>query len=232
MGPSGMISARDFQKMTSVWSELTPFLEPYTRKVVKSGTGYAPGVEQVDGTPSTAAFIAELGFRLAADRISNKTVPDSRSLQDVVSSLSELPGYEPSKAANTQPVIDEARAICNNIVRYINRNKSMVYVFHPIIPGCGVVDETTADILGGEEIIEVKSVLRSFQSADLRQLLTYAGLLSASGRSIKKVTLLNPRRGRQFSSSLSDLSYNISGLSAVELMYGLQQIMQGMQVSV
>jgi DNA-directed RNA polymerase subunit L len=233
VGDSAMISAREFQNMISIWDNLTPFIEGYTYQVVRAGRYYTDQVtSSAVITPSDSALIAELGFEFAAAQISKPSAADSEVINKVYLSLQGLPGFKAARPDMNAELLNEAHSIGNNLVTYLKKSKRVSYIFHPIVPGCGVVDETRADIIGNGEIIEVKAVRRTFQSMDLRQLLTYACMSVASGNEVDTLTLLNPRLGTKFSSSLSDVCYNISGSNSVDLMYNIQRAMQDIQVSV
>jgi hypothetical protein len=113
--------------------------------------------------------------------------------------------------------------------RYTSRLSSPV--FSPMIPGCGVVDVAIGDILAEDELVEIKTVTRPFRSYDLRQALTYAAMLYASGAPVTRITLLNPRRARSVTMSIAEVAGGTRGDSAVELLQDLVESMVGLQVS-
>jgi hypothetical protein len=104
-------------------------------------------------------------------------------------------------------------------------------IFSALIPGCGVVDASIADVLAGAELVEVKTVTRPFRAYDFRQALTYAAMLYSSGYAVEQITLLNPRRARVVRMSLGEIVAFIRGDSVVELLQDLIEAMMGLQVS-
>jgi len=79
---------------------------------------------------------------------------------------------------------------------------------------------------------EVKTVDRSFRSADLRQLLTYTALNSVSKEDdINVVGLVNPRRGLSFEMPVSEICMDISGRSAENLFSMVVQVFSSGEIS-
>jgi len=113
--------------------------------------------------------------------------------------------------------------------RYTERLENPV--FSPRIPGCGVVDAATADVLAADELVEIKTVTRPFQANDLRQALTYAAMLYASGGRVGYIALLNPRWARVVRLSIGEIAAATRGDSDVELMQELVEWMVGLQIS-
>jgi hypothetical protein len=103
--------------------------------------------------------------------------------------------------------------------------------FSPAVPGCGVVDRSVADVIAGDELVEIKAVSRRFRSIDFRQVLTYSAMFYAAERKFTTVTILNPRGSYLISVSLDQLASSASGKSAVELLQELVGWMTGLQVS-
>jgi hypothetical protein len=140
-----------------------------------------------------------------------------------------LPEGEIARAPITYSEWTEIEELAAVLRQYVARLDSPA--FFPTVPGCGVVDASVADIIADDELVEIKAVARLFHSVDLRQALTYAAMLYASGSPIYKVTLLNPRRGSFVTVSLSDIAGGARGVSAVELLQDLVGSMSGLQVS-
>ena len=89
----------------------------------------------------------------------------------------------------------------------------------PVLPGCGFVDASEADVLVASTLFEVKTVNRSFRSVDVRQLIAYAALNHSSRQlEIEEIGLINPRMGVVFQMPLEEVSREISGRSAEELL--------------
>ncbi|MFF0769881.1 hypothetical protein ACFYUK_13400 [Nonomuraea wenchangensis] len=123
----------------------------------------------------------------------------------------------------------EVDLVQQNILHYVSTLAGAAY-FYPI-PGCGVVNAATADIVDAKGMTEIKAVGRAFRGNDLRQLLTYAAMLYASGVPAENLSLYNPRRAVLFSSGLDEISFSVCGRSSVELMQDLVDDMIGFQIS-
>jgi hypothetical protein len=113
--------------------------------------------------------------------------------------------------------------------RYLDTLRAPVYL--PPIRGCGVVDAAYGDVLDGEHLVEVKAVNRGVRTGDLRQLLTYAAMLYASGVTVNEITWLNPRRARYWTHPLSAIAYGASGAPAAGLLQEIVNLMLDLQVS-
>jgi hypothetical protein len=84
--------------------------------------------------------------------------------------------------------------------------------FSPEVQGNGILASCFADLSVGMTLYEVKTVSRHFQSRDLRQLLVYLALESATGSSRWQYGgLLNPRLGVFCSFSVDWLVRRLSG---------------------
>jgi hypothetical protein len=71
--------------------------------------------------------------------------------------------------------------------------------FAPLVAGAGIVDSCEADVSAGECLWEVKAVRRNIAGKDIRQLLVYLALNSASGQSNwTHAGIFNPRMCRYY----------------------------------
>lgn len=223
-----MISASNFARHTSVWAQTTPTLEQVVRwandKLISTGRAVPSGSD-----PQRHSLISETAFLLARHDQAN----DEPSLPDVESEarefLSHLPRSDALTPALTHGEWSEINDIRDKIFSYTHWLPSVE--FSPTVPGCGVVDQSIADIVAESELIEVKAVMRPIRSVDFRQMLTYVAMYYSKGRSFNKLTLLNPRNSYLFSVTLDDLASGSSGKSAVELLQELIEWMVGLQVS-
>jgi hypothetical protein len=140
-----------------------------------------------------------------------------------------LPRSEGSEASLSSDEWAEIGMLAQVTRRYSSRLNRPT--FSPRIPGCGVVDAATGDILCGTELVEIKTVTRPFRAYDIRQALTYSAMLYASNYTVERITLLNPRRARFVSMSLDEISASTRGESRVTLIQDLVECMVGLQVS-
>jgi hypothetical protein len=121
----------------------------------------------------------------------------------------------------------EANRLLGNLVQFIVDRPGNVEL-SPVIPGCGIVDRSSADILieamtPFEDLptlllYEVKVVDRGFRAIDFRQLLTYAALMLAERRLPRLIGLVNPRRGVYFECDLNALCMDTAGVPAGDLL--------------
>jgi hypothetical protein len=89
-----------------------------------------------------------------------------------------LPHSTGAEAALIEDEWVEVANLARMMQRYTSRLQNPI--FSPRIPGCGVVDAATGDILADDELVEIKTVTQPFQANDLRQALTYAAMLYAA----------------------------------------------------
>ncbi|QZN85787.1 hypothetical protein [Cellulomonas sp. C5510] len=221
-----MISARTFARQSAVWSDVTPLLENFVRWANLNEGAYA---KRVPGPSSgrLAAVISELGFEYSCLHTGRTAHADP--LGFVVQAMNQLPGGRQLRRPHLSVAQEaEARALARNIDAFcVDKNVQ----FRPIIPGCGVVDVASADLVVNDTLIEVKSVTRGFRSSDFRQILTYLAMKHASGDFLPRVTVLNPRSGVHCSVTTEFLAQNAAGASAIELLDAVVGWMSEMQVS-
>jgi hypothetical protein len=150
--------------------------------------------------PERHAIVNELGFRLFAnavpDPVSSLTEDRTESVRKAVERYFE--DLAPN-ADNTTTAADlaEATLLAERIEHFLGDQYADqgVEVF-PSFNGCGVLDRCYGDLLVGNTLLEVKSGAKSFQLDDLRQLIIYAALDSASNEArVSRLGLLNPRMG-------------------------------------
>ena len=85
-------------------------------------------------------------------------------------------------------------------------------MFLPRIPGCGFVNECAADLVIGDCLFEVKTVERNIAGKDIRQLLVYLALQSATDKKVwRDAGFFNPRRRVSYRSSVDKMIPLISG---------------------
>jgi hypothetical protein len=113
---------------------------------------------------------------------------------------------------------------------FLSRGKRIVT--RPLFKGCGYIDESEGDVLSGDAVYEVKAVDRLFRSIDIHQLLTYAALNSMSAQySLTKLGVFNPRRGIFFEFELDEISREISGRAATELLWTIANSISSGEIS-
>ena len=89
--------------------------------------------------------------------------------------------------------VREAYLLSKTTAAFISTHEGDIEFF-PRVPGAGVIDSCEADLSVGDALFEIKTVTRSFRGRDLRQLLIYLALDSASGAPRwTRAGLFNPR---------------------------------------
>ncbi len=221
-----MISAEQFARHNSVWHQATPTLEQYTRWVNRNHRAYERMLLWV-GDPQRNSLIAETAFVAFA----RDTDPAGEAEVEARRHIVSLPrGGAAADALNQREVL-EATVLKRQLAKFVEVHTEPPLVVSPVFRGCGVVESARGDLLARDQLIEIKAVQRPFRGADFRQVLTYAALDYTRGSVIRRVTLVNPRFGTYFRSSVTDLALDIGAGSWVELMQDLVDAMTGLQVS-
>jgi len=84
--------------------------------------------------------------------------------------------------------------------------------FRPQIKGAGFLGSCTADLSAGDTLYEVKAISRNLGGRDIRQLLIYLGLRSASDEpQWEYAGFFNPRKALYYRFSVEHLIYRTSG---------------------
>lgn len=226
-----MIPVRTFASHSAVWTSVSPLMEPFVRWINGHLISYSHPVEPSGpGRSGNHALIAELAFDRSAHGVTGTSGPMIEREATVLRATSALPGGpSPDLLLNSLEQL-EVREISANIDKFV-RNERGPARFRPVIPGCGVVDAATADILCGKSLVEIKAVSRGFRGLDVRQALCYAAMLDASGVRAESIVLLNPRAGKYVKLPLGFVSANVAGVAAAELLVAIEDWMSGLQVS-
>lgn len=226
-----MISVNEFVRHSSVWSQVAPTLEQLLRWVNANTHSFGGHIPL--GTQSERnSLIAETAFRLAAE--SHTTAAETHSAHHTAEEsarqmILRLPRGQAAAERIRPYEWESVTSLSAAISQYLAGRANVE--FSPVIPGCGVVDQSFADVISGEELIEIKSVKRPFRSSDYRQAITYAAMLYASNREVFTITLLNPRLGDYATLSLDQIAAGASGQSRVQLLQDLVRYMISLQVS-
>ena len=228
MEGTDLISANVFARHSSIWTQVIPSLEPMVRWMNTHQASLGRAVDSLSGNERNP-LIAEAAFLLASTNFSYTPGVPSWVESQARKFLRLLPRGQAAEAQITSGEWDEIGRLAR--VTQLYTSTIIDPVFSANIPGCGVVDPATIDILGRDELVEMKTVTRPFRGLDLRQALTYAAMLNASQRPVSKITLLNPRRAVSVTLRISEISQMARGDSAAELMQDLIEWMTGLQVS-
>ncbi len=235
-----MISAERFaRERASYWNQLLPRLEPFIRLLNMSVGRFSPPMAATV-SPERRAFVAELGFELFRTPVNELVEPSVRldlAANNVRARIARLAGL-PSEAIDPPSLLEgsEAVALERRLMKFVDQRVASTYTVDPVIPGCGIVESATADLLIRRArfsfdddppetyehlLYEVKTVTRAFRAIDIRQLITYAALMSAAEEAPVTVGVVNPRLGTFVEAPLDRLAEDIAGVPANRL---LQQI--------
>lgn len=223
-----MISAITFAKHSSVWTQVTPTIEPAVRWMNSHQKSLGRAVANLADSRRNS-LIAEAASLLATSDFEYVARNSFWVERQARSFLMKLPRGQAAASEITSDEWDEIGKLARVTKNYTST--MLDPVFAADIPGCGVVDSAKCDILGIGELVEMKTVTRPFRSLDLRRVLTYAAMLYASGHAVSEVTLLNPRRAVNVTLSISEIAWMTRGDSSTELLQDLIEWMTGLQVS-
>ncbi len=169
-------------------------------------------------------LVAEMAFGLYCTSISKNTEVDALSEADCETAFRQASQRiailrrlaKASLLEITPAHREDAYAIARRLRRYLTGPVSSI-VIQPLLPGVGMINSCYADLMGSEELIEIKMGASPFRTVDLRQLLTYCALAHASSAyAVRSCALVNPRTGLTWRFPLSDLIAQISDLSTPE----------------
>ena len=233
-----MIDAATFSSTYSAfWAEAAPMLEHFTRRL---NLEYLDRFDVPMKSEKTGrkALIAEFAFSMmvevlrCAEKPTNSAKLHESAWNDTRRRLRPFLGKgvdldTPLQQSETA----EAAEIEKRLIAFF-KGTNLPMKTRPLFKGCGFVDASEGDILTKSTLFEVKTVDRSFRGADLRQLLTYTALNSASREAeIPSIGLVNPRRGVSFEMSVGQLCVDISGRSAEDLFAMIVQVFSSGELS-
>ncbi|WP_281019246.1 MULTISPECIES: hypothetical protein [unclassified Minwuia] len=233
-----MIDAATFSSSyNAFWAEVAPMLEHFTRRL---NLEYIErfDVPMASDKEGRKALIAELAFSLMVERHQSKGRRRGRSHLFAESWNEATRRLRPFVGRGVDLELplqkdekNEVLEIEKRLMDFFNGANLPVRT-RPLFKGCGFVDASEGDILTRTTLFEVKTVDRSFRSADLRQLLTYAALNAAAGEvEIPMMGLVNPRRGVSFEIPVGELCSDISGRTAQDLFALIIQVFSSGELS-
>jgi hypothetical protein len=232
-----MISEKQFaSEFSGFWAETLPFLTPQAiAELNLSGTAMGDGRREwmkplaASGDNSNNDVIAETAFGLFTEALKSE-VPISKLLEDAKliqrieesakSRVFDLRREAASREHSSHPKTSVAIDLATRLETYFEDYPLDSIVIQPRFKGCGILDSCYGDILARKSLCELKMVDRNLRSADIRQVLAYCALNYRSSQyEIESVTILNPRRGLEFSFVVEELAERASGKNASELFH-------------
>jgi hypothetical protein len=220
-----MIDAKTFaSSYGTFWKIATPTIDLLTRKI---NLEYYERVEpplDIEIDPKRSSFLSETAFslffsysKLKDENADNFSLYIEGAIAETRKRLKKLSGVDLDAELDdneTSTIID----IYRRLIRYFPKTSGRELVVRPVFPGCGFIDESEGDVVYGNTLYEIKTVDRNFRSVDLKQVISYAALNKMSEvYEVRSIGLYNPRRGTEIVMDIDSISFEISGLSASEL---------------
>jgi hypothetical protein len=225
------MNERDISKgFSEVWGRHFPLLTPnfvhvfnegYVKRIRDSSGVVAPVPLGVDAHHADA--VAEFGFHLAAEaHAAAKTVvhasADPKLVERAISGTLRAVRVQRGELAPTVDNLSDSEQnegvmLARVYERFIGTWPGHPDVeFSPQIPGASFINSCRADLSIGTTLFEIKTVSRTFQSRDIRQLLVYLCLQAATReRRWLHGGLFNPREGLFCRFSVDWLVERLSG---------------------
>ena len=225
-----MISERQFARgFQQLWREVLPLLNPhfvtvfnevYRQKLMHKNGTQAPVVASGDSTD--ASVVAEFAFHLVR-LASERSIPfldaanDNRLLSDAEKTALTLVRQYESRQVEIPHILSiveksEALLLVENYSTFLSGHSKSAIEFRPYIRGAGFVNSCTGDLSVSTALFEIKTVNRNIAGKDIRQLLVYLALQSASGtRRWSEAGFFNPRRALVYQFSVDSVIPLLSG---------------------
>ena len=237
-----MISERTFaERYTSFWHQCLPMGEEVTDSINKHAEAMGDALRASD-EEVREDLVSELGLRwfgarVAEGRLSSRE-PRKADLQKIESEVtafigrlrgSPTPELPPPSAAET----DAAKGMAEMLVTFVRTwEYEQAIVARPPFVGCGLLAACRGDLLVGHTLYEVKAVEKGFRQPHIRQLVTYCALNFASpAYDIRRIGLINPRKGIYFRSDLEWIVQLLSGQESAGLFHEILDFVSTERIS-
>lgn len=226
-----MISERQFaNNYNSFWDSLCPMLTSFVSRINKAELErFSLPIEMASESTGDRGLINETAFILFSmgDFEAKKF---DHALNQAFEKISKLDEGRILKEAPIEEVLEllvsyrkflEIEKIDFNQVDFLVELK-----------GCGFLDNCQGDFLYQNVLYESKCGDRNFRGSDLRQLLIYCALsYYETGIIHDFIGLVNARRGVRYTEKTDNVSYSISGLTAIDLFESIRVFLEGQRVS-
>jgi hypothetical protein len=231
-----MITERTFAtSFHDFWQELLPLLTPACVHLLNSG--HAKHLLDEDGNElgpveqrketRDSAVVSEFAYHLAREAFSHslsvREAFDDSDIRGLVQDLAVevVNKYEgarvlPDAILNAEELHEGLELAIQYEIFACQLGKAEVCTFQIPIQGAGFLPACNADLSIGDYLVEVKTVKRSLAGKDIRQLIVYLALSSATHKTLWQYAgFFNPRRSTYHRFETRELVEFISGGKAV-----------------
>lgn len=230
-----MIGEKKFiHDFNTFWNSVAPMMQQYVVNVNKYQIRNYTSPTWLTETPGDRGLVNETAYEMCVEVFNGTLTGEqlfNRALEKARKKISNLENEEVDTNINRK----EVELLYQSLFNFI-KDESFSFThkitFSPYFKGCGFLSPCEGDFIIGNSLYEVKAGDRNFKGIDFRQVLIYSALnyLNVS-KLFDYVTLVNPRRGTVFCTSLEDLSFSVSGLSARDLIQQIQGFLLGGELS-
>lgn len=236
-----MITERQFaSSFPDFWQELLPLLTPSCVHLLNVGyekslqDEHVVKIDPVETNEETrdSAVISEFAYHLAKEAFQRTLSINDAFNDDTIRGAAEELAFNlinKYEGRSVHPGLNLNDAELDEGLELANRYKALAHLyggpgkclFQVPIKGCGFIHACHADLVIDEDIlVEVKTVKRTLSGKDIRQLVVYLALSSATNPYLwKHVIFFNPRRSVFHSFRVSELIELMSGGKSVVDVY-------------
>jgi hypothetical protein len=243
-----MISEKELASgFSAFWADCLPFLTPQTIAefnllgeplvadaggVVKPLPSLHKASNDITAEAAFGLFLASVDsgvdvLSIAADQQLIAYVTTA-ALGRVKRTRESLDRYWSERRRSLTTVNDELVELAKRLDEYFafhKRQKSLIV--QPRFKGCGILRSCYGDILASPTLYELKMVDRNLRGIDLRQVLIYAALNHESEQyNITNISVLNPRRGLEYTFALEELADRAARQTSSELCHKINNFLQ------
>ncbi len=225
-----MISERTFSRsFHGFWGELLPLLTPSFVHIFNDVYRDDLALERYEDNEETSsesvdsAFISEVAFYLA--KLANEQALTVKSACGEVTLLTTatrmasmtVAAYEGNTNSLATNLGHEERGEVETLaisydIFFTKRSDKGPRIFNPKIRGAGFIASCEADLAMGNTLYEIKTIKRNIASKDIRQILIYLALQSATGeRRWTRAGFFNPRKATVHEFEIDSLVLRMSG---------------------
>lgn len=222
------------QNMGYIWDKWLPNLNQHSISCLLQGKTNFASFERWAAPLQTevpAAFndlIAEIAFNSFATTMkevkpfSKKSQIIDSDIDNAIQKMGIIRGDNFDKMKLTPEMLADSMVLRNRLVSQLGtKNKSITV--NPLLRGYGKLTNSYADVIDGQNLVEIKISKFPFRQKDFRQLFLYAFLAWQARIKIEELTLVNPRRGEKVALTLEDFCLYFGQDTISRIMQRVQQ---------